>query len=89
MVRFVSRRVVWSLAMLVLVASIAFFAVNILLPYDYAVGVGRRPTAVAEIREHLGLDRPIWIRWLDYLWHLMRGDLGESYGGQLGDDFGN
>lgn len=88
MVRFVSRRVVWSLVMLVLVASIAFFAVNILLPYDFAVGIGRRPAAVLEIREQLGLDRPIWIRWLDYLWHLMRGDLGESYGGQLGDDFG-
>ena len=89
MVRFVSRRVVWSLIMLALVASVAFFAVNILLPYDYAVGVGRRPAAVAEIRELLGLDRPIWIRWLDYLWHLVRGDLGNSYGGQLGDQFGS
>ena len=82
MVRFVSRRVVWSLAMLVLVASIAFFAVNILLPYDFAVGIGRRPTLVGEVRDQLGLDRPIWIRWLEYLWRLIRGDLGVSYGGE-------
>jgi len=82
MVRFVSRRVVWSLVMLVLVASIAFFTVNLLLPYDYAVGAGQRPGAIAEIREQLGLDRSVWIQWLDYLWHLIRADLGESYGGE-------
>jgi peptide/nickel transport system permease protein len=81
MVRFVLRRILWSLVTLLLVATIAFFAVNLLLPYDFAVGVGQRPGAISVIREQLGLDRPLWVRWLDYLWHLVRGNLGESFGG--------
>jgi peptide/nickel transport system permease protein len=81
MVRFVLRRVLGSLVTLLLVATIAFFAVNLLLPYDYAVGVGGRPGAIAAIREQLGLGRPLWVRWLDYLWNLVRGDLGTSLAG--------
>lgn len=82
MARFVLRRILWSLATLVLMATIAFFAIDLLLPYDYAVGAGQRPRAVEEIRRQLGLDRPVFVRWLDYLWHLVRGDLGESFGGE-------
>jgi peptide/nickel transport system permease protein len=79
---FIARRVLWAVFTLLLVATIAFFAVNVLLPYDYAVGVGQRPQAIEVIREQLGLDRPLWLRWLDYLWHLVRGDLGTSFGGR-------
>ncbi len=82
MVRFVLRRTLWSLVTLLLVATIAFFAVNLLLPYDFAVGAGQRPGAIAAIREQLGLDRPLWVRWLDYIWHLARGDLGRSFRGE-------
>ena len=82
MARFILRRVLWSLITLILMATIAFFAVNLLLPYDYAVGAGQRPQAVEEIRRQLGLDRPLFVRWLDYLWDLLRGDLGQSFGGQ-------
>lgn len=81
MVGFVFRRILGSLVTLLLLASIAFFAVNLLLPYDFAVGVGQRPGAIAAIREQLGLDRPLWVRWLDYLWHLVRGNLGTSFTG--------
>jgi len=81
LVRFVAKRVLWSLVVLLLVATIAFFAVNWLLPYDFAIGTGARRQAIESIREQLGLDRSLVIRWLDYLWHLIRGDLGESYFG--------
>lgn len=81
MVRFVARRVLWALFTLALLVTIAFFAVNLLLPYDFAVGIGQRPRAVEQIREILGLDRPLFVQWLDYMWHFLRGDLGESYDG--------
>ena len=81
MLRFATKRVLWSAVVLVLVATIAFFAVNLLLPYDFAVGVGQRRPAIESIRSQLGLDRPLVVQWLDYLWHLVRGDLGESYYG--------
>ncbi|MFH2072052.1 MAG: hypothetical protein ABIJ75_04285, partial [Actinomycetota bacterium] len=76
-----TKRVLWSLVVLLLVATVAFFAVNLLLPYDFAVGLGGRRPAIDAIREQLGLDRALVIRWLDYLWHLIRGDLGQSYYG--------
>jgi peptide/nickel transport system permease protein len=81
MMRFVSRRVVWGIVTLLVVVTIAFFAVNLLLPYDYAVGLGQRSRSIALIREELGLDRSLWVQWLDYMWHFVRADLGESYGG--------
>jgi peptide/nickel transport system permease protein len=81
MLGFVRRRVLWGLVTLLLVVTFAFFAVNLLLPYDFAVGLGQRPRAIEQIREQLGLDRPLWVQWLDYMWHFVRGDLGEAYYG--------
>jgi peptide/nickel transport system permease protein len=81
MARFVARRVLWALVTLALLVTIAFFAVNLLLPYDFAVGIGQRPRAIEQIRETLGLDRPLFVQWLDFMWHFVRGDLGESYDG--------
>ena len=79
MIRYAGKRVLWSLIVLVLVATIAFFAVNLLLPYDFAVGAGQRRPAIEMIRDQLGLDRPLVVQWLDYLWGMVRGDLGRSY----------
>lgn len=84
MVSFLVRRLIWGVVTLLLLTTIAFFAVNLLLPYDVAVGIGQRPEAIAGVREQLGLDRPLWVQWLDYLWSLARGDLGEaSTGGNV------
>lgn len=82
MVRFAARRVVWGLITLLLVVTFAFFAINLLLPYDFAVVQGGQRYRVAEqIRVELGLDRPLWVQWLDYMWHFVRGDLGQSFDG--------
>jgi peptide/nickel transport system permease protein len=81
MLRFVARRVFWGLVTLLIVVSLAFFAVNLFLPYDYAVGLGQRPRAIEAIREQLGLDRPLVVQWLDYMSHFARGDLGVTYEG--------
>ncbi|MBI5157168.1 MAG: ABC transporter permease [Acidimicrobiia bacterium] len=76
-----SRRILWGLVTLFLVVTIAFFAVNLLLPYDYAVVLGQRPRPIEQLRQQLGLNRPLWVRWLEYMWGFVRGDLGESYDG--------
>jgi peptide/nickel transport system permease protein len=81
MVRFVARRVFWGLVTLLIVVSLAFFAVNLFLPYDFAVGLGFRPRAIETIRQQLGLDRPLVVQWLDYMSHFVRGDLGFTYEG--------
>jgi ABC-type dipeptide/oligopeptide/nickel transport system permease component len=32
----------------------------------------------AQIRRLLGLDRPLWVQYTDYMWRVLRGDLGVS-----------
>jgi peptide/nickel transport system permease protein len=63
------------------VTAITFLMVN-LLPGDvsYVIG-GEAATAedIEDIREDLGLDRPLGIRYLIWLGRVMGGDLGESY----------
>jgi peptide/nickel transport system permease protein len=39
----------------------------------------RDPQTVANLRERLGLDEPIYIQYLKWLWSAMQGDLGRSY----------
>lgn len=36
------------------------------------------PEAVRQMREQLGLDKPLWVQYFDYLLGLFRGDLGKS-----------
>ncbi|MEX1208963.1 MAG: ABC transporter permease [Acidimicrobiia bacterium] len=81
MLKFVATRVFWGLVTLLIVVSLAFFAVNLFLPYDYAVGLGQRPRAIEAIRQQLGLDRPLVVQWLSYMSHFVRGDMGYTYEG--------
>jgi peptide/nickel transport system permease protein len=82
------RRITVSLLLVWCVASIVFLAIH-LVPGDPAElllssgGVAPDPGAVAELRERLGLDRPLLDQYLGFLAGLGRGDLGTS----LVDDF--
>src|SRR5690606_4011086 len=49
--------------------------------YSWADIQSRGPAAAAELRESLGLNRPIPIRYGEFLLGLARGDLGTSFGG--------
>jgi peptide/nickel transport system permease protein len=62
------------------VSAAAFLLVH-LLPSDPATAyLGERatPEAVARIRHAWGLDRPLPVQYVIYLWHAVRGDFGES-----------
>jgi peptide/nickel transport system permease protein len=65
------------------VATIVFLTLH-LVPGDPAElllssgGITPDPAAVAELRERLGLDRPIHVQYLEFLGRLSRGDLGRS-----------
>lgn len=81
MLRFLTRRVLSGLALLVVIATLAF-----LLLYLGAGDVGRRilgPTASAETvalkNQQLGLDEPLLTRFGDWAIHALQGDLGTSW----------
>ncbi|NYZ11340.1 ABC transporter permease [Azospirillum sp. RWY-5-1] len=47
-------------------------------PAAYFAGPAATPQAIEEIRQKLGLDRPMWEQFIDYIGDLVRGDLGNS-----------
>ncbi len=80
LLRLVVQRLLLGVATL-WVVSLLIFAGTEILPGDVAeaiLGQAATPEAVAAIRRDLGLDRPAWERYLDWLFGLLRGDLGTS-----------
>ena len=70
-----------ALAPMLLLLTMASFALVHVIPGDPAlVMMGGEGTAqaVAELREQLGLNRPLHVRYLDWLAQIARGDLGQS-----------
>lgn len=81
MLTLIARRLAGSALILFGVAAIAFVLLY-MLPADPAVQLaGRSATAqtVANIRHELGLDQPLAVQFLNYITHLVQGDLGRSY----------
>jgi peptide/nickel transport system permease protein len=61
--------------------SIILFAFIHLLPGDPAaalLGQHATPELTAHIREQLGLDKPLWQQYADYMGQVLHGDLGKS-----------
>ncbi|WP_422746344.1 ABC transporter permease [Mycobacterium sp. WMMD1722] len=80
-VRFLARRVLYSLVVLVGVL-IVVFALMQLVPGDpvrIALGTRYTPEAYEALRSASGLDRPLIAQFFSYLGHALTGDLGVSF----------
>ena len=74
LLRLVAQRLALGLGTL-FVVSLLIFAGTQLLPGDVAeaiLGQAATPEAVANIRAELGLERPAWLRYLDWLGGFVR-----------------
>lgn len=73
-------RLGWLLVSLLAASLVVFCLVN-LLPGDVAttiLGDQADPASIAALRRQLGLDRPVLVRYLEWLGQLLRGDLGRT-----------
>lgn len=64
------------------VASLVIFFVLEIVPGDpaaFMLGLNAAPDTVAALRTQLGLDAPVWVRYLGWIGGLFTGDLGTSY----------
>jgi peptide/nickel transport system permease protein len=80
-VRFLARRLIFSIVVLWFVATIVFF-MYFVAPNDVARTLaGRQASAatVAAIRHNLGLDRPLLVQYWSFLGRAAHGNLGFSY----------
>ncbi len=83
MFRYIVRRVLWGIAMLIIVSAVVFLIFYVLPTADPAVlRAGRNAGAqqIAQIRHSLGLDKPIWQQYLTYMKQVfLHFDFGYSY----------
>jgi peptide/nickel transport system permease protein len=80
MLRTVLRRIGYALLTMLLASLLVFTALQA-LPGDLAtqlLGRDATPSAVAQLRATLHLDRPAWRRYLDWLGAALHGDFGRS-----------
>jgi peptide/nickel transport system permease protein len=78
---FVARRLLYLLPVLIAVSLLTFLIAS-LLPGDLAYTIladQATPESVAALRHDMGLDEPIWWRYLGWLGHVIEGDLGRSF----------
>jgi peptide/nickel transport system permease protein len=80
-VRFLVRRVLLTIPVLLGVATLVFSLIH-LVPGDPAqamLGDGASPQDIAELRTNLGLDRPLPAQYASFLRSAVSGDLGTSF----------
>jgi ABC-type dipeptide/oligopeptide/nickel transport system permease component len=78
--RLILKRLLLAIPTLFAVVTIIFLIVRV-IPGDPALAVlGDNATeqAVASLRTQMGLDEPLWRQYVDFMWGLVRGDLGDS-----------
>ncbi len=80
MLSYVIRRIIATIPVMAIVALVVFSLLYI-APGDPAAiiaGDQATPDDVARIRASLGLDRPFVVRFAEWVWQILRGDLGTS-----------
>lgn len=81
MAGYIVRRVLSGLLTLFLFLTLLFFLANVVIPGDFVTSLGPlQAEQAASIREELGLDRPLYVQYFDWLGSLASLDLGTSFG---------
>ena len=81
MLGFVARKLFYLLPVLFAVSLLTFLIAS-LLPGDLAyvvLGDQATPEKVEALRRDMGLDQPIWWRYLGWLGHVLHGEFGRSF----------
>ena len=81
MTAYIVRRLLWMMLVLFGVAAITF-VIAFLVPGDPArlyAGTNASPAAIKIIHHQLGLDRPLWTQFGEYMWRVVHLDFGFSY----------
>src|SRR5919108_2610125 len=80
MPQYIIKRILTAIPTTIGALTFIFFTMRI-LPGDPAVallGEAATPEALADMRQMLGLDKPVIVQYGTYLWGAMQGDFGRS-----------
>lgn len=81
MYKFVLKRIVMLIPVIIGVTFVVFFILSVAPgdPVLTILGDGATDEAIAQMREELGLNDPILVRYVNYIWDVLHGDFGLSY----------
>ncbi|HEY4094316.1 MAG TPA: ABC transporter permease [Baekduia sp.] len=83
MAAYIVRRLLWTVLLLLVITAVTFLIFYVLPSGDPAkLRAGRSPTpeTIAAIRNQLGLDKPLYQQYGEYVWNIVRHfDFGNSY----------
>ena len=81
MLAYIVRRLLWTPILLLLAAFFVFFMGSVAPgdPAELRLGNRATPEAVEKLREQLGLNDPLPVRYIRFIGNAFMGDLGESY----------
>ena len=80
MSRYIATRLLATLPVLLGVILVVMLTLDLIPgdPVALMLGQNARPEEVATLRANLGLDDPLWLRYVRYVGNVLRGDLGRS-----------
>lgn len=79
-IRYTLRRLIATIPVLFFVSIIVFLIVHLTPgnPAHLILGEDSSEESIAQLEEQLGLGKPIYLQFFDWLWKVMTGDLGHS-----------
>jgi len=78
---FALRRTGRLLLTVFLIATLVFFIIRVIPgdPASVIAGIDANSSQLATIRANLGLDQPLYLQYVHWIWNVVRLDLGTSY----------
>jgi len=82
---YVITRILLTIPMIMILLSIVFIVMRVLPgnPVLLRFEKNANPALIASFTHELGLDRPLYVQYFDYLWGLLHGDFGTSMAGSF------
>ncbi len=77
---YVITRILLTIPMILILLTLVFLVMRVLPgnPVIAMVGMKASPKYIKQLEHQLGLDKPLWLQYINYLADLMRGDFGRS-----------
>jgi oligopeptide transport system permease protein len=79
MLRFIVKRIGEAIPVLLIVATVSFFLMKAMPGGPFDTEKATTPEIKRAIEAQYGLNKLVWQQYLDYMGHLLRGDLGPSF----------
>jgi len=79
MSRYITRRFLWLLVILIAISLITFILMHLVPGGPWDQDKKLPPEIVANLNERYGLDEPLWQQYGSFLWSALQGNLGASY----------